>query len=84
MPIDGRLRLDFGPYELRTLALRLAFYSQAKATYLLVAIGPLALFFGLGAAACDTLLAARAQWARPLYYGWLALFAGVLLRAHLG
>lgn len=66
-------------FTLLYMTLRLPFWSQAKATYALVAAAPAAVFFALGTAACDRALAARGRTAlRALLYGWLAVFAGVL------
>jgi hypothetical protein len=62
------------------LALRLAFFAQAKATYLLPLLTPIALWFALGFRALDRALAPRPA-LRSLLHGWLAAFAGVL---HLG
>ncbi len=63
------------------LTLSLAFFAQAKATYVLVLITPLAAWFALGAGACDSALAGGGwRWAlRCGFYGWLAVFAGTLL-----
>jgi hypothetical protein len=59
------------------LTLRLPHFSQAKATYTLVMVGPFAVFFALGAGRCD---AALARWlpVRAAFYGWLAMFAATL------
>jgi len=59
------------------LTLRLAFFAQAKATYLLALLTPLALWFALGFRGLDTRLAGR-PWLRAALHGWLAAFAGVL------
>ena len=59
------------------LTLRLAFFAQAKATYLLALLTPLALWFALGFRGLDASLAARPA-LRAALYGWLAAFAGVL------
>jgi len=59
------------------LSLRLAFFGQAKATYLLVLLTPLALWFALGFRGLDAALAPRSI-ARAALHGWLAAFAGVL------
>ncbi len=59
------------------LTLRVPFFAQAKATYALVVLAPLAVFFALGAARADTVLA---RWtpARAAFWGWLSVLAGVL------
>jgi len=59
------------------LTLRLPFYAQARAAYLLMLAGPLSVFFALGAGRLD---AALSPWppARAVLWGWLALFAGTL------
>jgi hypothetical protein len=62
------------------LTLRLAFFAQAKATYLLPLVSPLALWFALGFRRLDARLAGRPA-LRAALHGWLAAFAGVL---HLG
>jgi len=59
------------------LALRLAFFGQAKATYLLPLLTPLSLWFALGYRAVEDRLA-RFPVARAALSGWLAAFAGVL------
>lgn len=59
------------------LALRLAFFGQAKATYLLLLLTPLAVWFALGFRALDRRLAAF-PFSRAGLHGWLAAFAGVL------
>ena len=59
------------------LALRLAFFGQAKATYLLLLLTPFALWFALGFRALDQRLAGFV-WARAVLHGWLAVFAGTL------
>jgi len=59
------------------LTLRLAFFAQAKATYLLPLLTPLALWFALGFRGLDAALAARPG-LRAVLHGWLAAFAGVL------
>lgn len=62
-----------------SLTLDLPFFAQAKAAYLLMLTGPLALAFSAGFCGLDAWLAARgAAWARALLYGWLAAFAGTL------
>jgi hypothetical protein len=59
------------------LTLRLAFFAQAKATYLLALLTPFAIWFALGFRGLDTALAGR-PWLRTALHGWLAAFAGVL------
>jgi hypothetical protein len=59
------------------LALRLGFFGQAKATYLLLLLTPLALWFALGFRALDARLVPHPL-ARAALHGWLAAFAGVL------
>ena len=55
------------------------FFAQAKAAYLLMLAGPLALAFATGFAGLDAWLAERDVWpARAVLYGWLALFVGTL------
>ena len=65
------------------LTLRLPFFAQAKATYVLGLLVPLAAFFALGAARAD---AALARWtpARALFWGWLAVCAGTLFLGFAG
>ncbi len=62
------------------LTLRLPFFAQAKATYTLILLGPLAVFFALGAGRIDAALAGRTS-LRAVFWGWLGLFVGTL---HLG
>jgi hypothetical protein len=59
------------------LTLRLAFFAQAKATYLLALLTPLAIWFALGFRDLDAALAGRPR-LRAALHGWLAAFAGVL------
>jgi hypothetical protein len=59
------------------LTLRLAFFAQAKATYLLALLTPLSVWFALGFRGLDAALAGR-PWLRTALHGWLAAFAGVL------
>ena len=59
------------------LTLALAFFAQAKATYLLALLTPLALWFALGFRWLDSALAGRPG-LRAALHGWLAAFAGVL------
>ena len=59
------------------LSLRLGFFGQAKATYLLLLLTPLALWFALGFRGLDARLAPHPL-ARAALHGWLATFAGVL------
>jgi hypothetical protein len=59
------------------LTLRLAFFSQAKATYLMALLGPLALWFALGFRRLDAAVARRPG-LRTALHAWLAAFAGVL------
>ncbi len=65
------------------LTLRVPFFAQAKATYALVVLAPLAVFFALGAARAE---AALARWTplRAAFWGWLALLAGVLFLGFAG
>jgi hypothetical protein len=65
------------------LTLQLPFFAQAKAAYLLMLAGPLALAFAAGFAGLDGWLASRG-WlaARVALYGWLAVFAGALFLAY--
>jgi len=65
------------------LALQLGFFSQAKATYLLVLLLPLATWFALGFRAVDSWLTSLPP-ARAVLHGWLAAFAGVLLLGFAG
>jgi len=64
-------------FGLLYLSLRLPFFAQAKATYGLVAMPLLALYFADGMARLDEAIRERG-WlpARALLYGWLGLFAG--------
>ena len=66
-----------------SLTLALPFFAQAKAAYLLMLSGPLALAFAAGFAGLDGWLA-RCGWlpARVAIYGWLGLFVGVLFLAY--
>ena len=59
------------------LTLRLAFFGQAKASYLLLLLTPLALWFALGFRGLDARLSSHPL-ARAALHGWLAAFAGVL------
>jgi hypothetical protein len=59
------------------LTLRLAFFAQAKAGYLLALLTPLALWFALGFRSLDAALASRPA-LRTALHGWLAAFAGAL------
>ncbi len=59
------------------LALRLGFFGQAKATYLLPLLTPLALWFALGFRALEAKLLPHPL-ARAALHGWLTAFAGVL------
>jgi len=63
-------------FGLMYMSLRLPFFSQAKATYGLVVMPALALFFAEGLTWFDEALARRG-WvpARAVVYGWFALFA---------
>ncbi len=65
------------------LVLQLGFLTQAKATYLLVLLLPLATWFALGFRAVDSRLASLPL-ARAALHGWLAAFAGVLLLGFAG
>jgi hypothetical protein len=61
------------------LTLRLPFFAQAKAAYLLAIAPVLAAWFALGAAGLDRWLAARGLLAaRVLLWGWACLCAGTL------
>jgi hypothetical protein len=91
-PVRRRLALGFlatasWAVSLAFLALtiQLPFFAQAKATYLLMLAGPLALAFAGGFAGVDGWLVGRG-WlpARVLLYGWLAAFAGALLLSYSG
>ena len=66
-----------------TLTLDLPFFTQAKATYLLMLAGPLSLIFALGLRQADAWLDVRG-WtpARALLYGWLGSFAITLLLSY--
>ena len=65
------------------MTVRLPFFGQAKAFYGLSMGAPLALFFALGGARLDAALAgARGLPARAVFYGWLFLFASVLLLSY--
>ena len=70
------------------LSLSVPFYSQAKASYGLLLAAPLALFFALGAERCDdTLAACPGRYGvalRAAFYGWFALWLGVLLLSFAG
>ncbi len=65
------------------MTLQLPFFAQAKAAYLLMLTGPLALAFAAGFAGLDGWLAGRG-WlpARVALYGWLGLYAGALFLAY--
>jgi hypothetical protein len=67
------------------MSLRLPYFAQAKATYGLVIMLPLSLFFAEGLTWCDATLARRG-WlpARAVVYGWLALFAATCFLAFAG
>jgi hypothetical protein len=61
------------------LTLRLPFFAQAKAAYLLAVAPALAVWFALGAAGLDRWLAGRGLLAaRALLWGWACLCAGTL------
>ena len=61
------------------LTLRLPFFAQAKATYTLLLVGPLAVFFAMGARWCDSALSRRASTpARFVFWGWMLAWAGTL------
>jgi hypothetical protein len=67
------------------LTLRLPFFAQAKAAYLLMLTAPLALCFALGAARVDRWLAhPRRLPLRVGFYAWLVLYAGVLFLSYAG
>jgi hypothetical protein len=59
------------------LTLQLAFFAQAKATYLLALLGPFSIWFALGFRGLDAALTGRPG-LRAALHGWLAAFAGVL------
>jgi hypothetical protein len=59
------------------LTLQLAFFAQAKATYLLALLGPFSIWFALGFRRLDVALAVQPG-LRAALHGWLAAFAGVL------
>ncbi|MFQ5416718.1 MAG: glycosyltransferase family 39 protein [Myxococcota bacterium] len=67
------------------MSLRLPYFAQAKASYGLVVMPALTLFFIDGFAWCDEALAARG-WlpARALLYGWLGLFAATCFFSYVG
>jgi len=72
-------------FGLLYMSLRLPYFAQAKATYGLVVMPPLTLFFADGLAACDAALARRGHVAaRAVLYGWLGLFAGACFFAFTG
>ena len=57
------------------MSLRLPYFAQAKATYGLVVMPALALYFADGLAWCDDALAARGGLpARAVLYGWFGVF----------
>lgn len=70
------------------LSLRVPFYSQPKASYGLLLLGPLAIYFALAIERGDALLTTREGWgwraARGLYHGWLCCLAGVLFLSFAG
>lgn len=70
------------------LSLQVAFYSQMKASYGLLLIGPLAIAFARAAAGWDAALAARdgPGWLalRALVHGWMGSFFGALFLAYAG
>jgi hypothetical protein len=67
------------------MTLRQPDYGPAKAFYALAGIGPLALFFALGAGAVDRWLERRGQtWARTLLWGWLGATAITFAAAFAG
>jgi hypothetical protein len=67
------------------MTVQLPYFAQAKAFYGLSMIAPLALFFAMGVTRLDTALAGpRGLPARAVLYGWLFLFAAVLLRSYAG
>jgi len=72
-------------FGLTYMSLRLPFFAQAKATYGLVIMPPLALFFADGLSWCDEALARRG-WlpARAVVYGWFALFAATCFLSFAG
>jgi hypothetical protein len=67
------------------MSLQLPYFAQAKASYGLVVMPALTLFFVDGFAWCDEKLAARG-WlpARALLYGWLGLFAATCFFSYAG
>jgi hypothetical protein len=69
-------------FGLMYMSLRLPFFAQAKATYGLILMPPLALFFAEGFSRCDDALARRG-WlpARAVVHGWFALFAATCFLA---
>jgi hypothetical protein len=72
-------------FGLLYMSLRLPFFAQAKATYGLIVMPPLALFFADGLAWCDEALARR-DWlpARAVVYGWFAALAATCFLSFAG
>jgi len=67
------------------MSLRLPYFAQAKASYGLVAMAPLAVFFADGLRWLDDWLAHRRfEITRAVLFGWLAAFVGACLLAFLG
>jgi len=72
-------------FGLMYMSLRLPFFAQAKATYGLIIMPALALFFADGLAWCDEAFARR-DWlpARAVVYGWFALLAATCFLSFAG
>ncbi len=67
------------------LTLRLPFFAQAKAAYLLMLSAPLALCFALGAAQLERWLAPPGRLPlRVAFHAWLVLYAAVLFLSYAG
>ena len=67
-----------------TITLRLPYYAQAKAFYILSAIVPLSIVAALGLAWVPERLAGRWPAASAIYSGWLGTLAATILLAFLG
>jgi hypothetical protein len=72
-------------FGLLYMSLRLPYFGQAKATYGLVVMPPLALFFAEGLTWLDEVLACRG-WlpARAVVYGWFVVFAATCFLSFAG
>ena len=72
-------------FALLAITLRLPYYAQAKAFYILSALLPLSLVASLGLAwVFERFPAPRWLWLRTLYCGWLGTLTGALVLSFLG